>query len=363
VKGRARYLYELSPELNRSLTARWRRWQGRQWDPADGIVRTTDATRAALAAQRLGARPYSLTALQRYSVCPYQFLMAAVYRLAPLEVPAPLQRMDPLTRGDLFHQIQAAALRRLQADGLLPLSNEHLPAAQQRLSAAIREVSEREKDRLSPAIERVWQDEIASMTQDLRIWLEKLAEEGADWTPERFEFAFGLPDMEGRDEHSTREPALIDGRFRLRGSIDMIERHRKTRFLRVTDHKTGKNRTKVGQTIVDGGRVLQPVVYGLALKALFPDESVYSGRLFFCTAAGGFQPYEIPLMGDAPKRGIEVLEIVDRAIEHGTLAARPAKDMCEWCDFQSVCGRDEERRTRRKDAKLFADLDALRKMP
>ncbi len=363
VKGRARYLYELSPELQRSLTSRWLRWHRRQWDPADGIVRSAEATQAALASQRLGARPYSLTALQRYSACPYQFLMAAVYRLAPLEAPTPLQKMDPLTRGDLFHQMQASVLRQLQADGLLPLSVEKLPEAQQRLTAAIREVHDREYDRLSPAIDRVWQDEIGVMTQDLRIWLEKLAEEGAQWTPERFEFAFGLADTEGRDAHSTPEPALVDGRFKLRGSIDMIERHQKTGFLRVTDHKTGKNRTREGQTVVDGGRVLQPVIYGLALKALFPDDTVFSGRLFYCTTAGGFKPYEIPLMGEAPKRGLEVLEIVDRAIENGSLAARPAADTCKWCDFQVVCGGDEEKRTRRKDSKRFADLDALRKMP
>jgi ATP-dependent helicase/nuclease subunit B len=362
-KGRARYLYELSPELQRSLTSRWLRHHRRQWEPADGIVRSTETTRVALATQRLAARPYSLTALQRYSACPYQFLMAAVYRLAPLEAPAPLQKMDPLTRGDLFHQMQAAALRRLQADGLLPLSTGTLPAAQQRLTAAVREVHDREYDRLNPAIERVWRDEIGLMTQDLQTWLEKLADEGADWTPERFEFSFGLPDMEGRDEHSVSTPATIENGFQLRGSMDMIERHRKTGFLRVTDHKTGKNRTKSGQTVVDGGRVLQPVLYGLALRALFPDETVFSGRLFFCTTAGGFQPYEIPLMGDAPKRGIEVLEVIDRAIENGALAARPAHEACKWCDFKVVCGRGEEQRTRRKDPKLFSDLDALRKLP
>ena len=363
VKGRARYLYELSPELQRSLSARWLRWHRKQWDPADGIVRSTEHTSAALAAQRLGARPYSLTALQRYSQCPYQFLMAAVYRLAPLEAPAPLQKMDPLTRGDLFHQMQAAALRKLQGEGMLPLSLERVSDAQQRLTAAIREVHDREYDRLNPAIERVWRDEIEAMTQDLRVWLEKIAEEGAEWTPERFEFAFGLPDMDGRDEHSTLEPALIDGRFKLRGSIDMIERHRKTKFLRVTDHKTGKNRTRPGTTVVDGGKVLQPVIYGLALKALFPEETVFSGRLFYCTTAGSFAPYEIPLMGDAPARGLEVLEIIDRAVENGALAAKPAQDACDWCDFQAVCGPDEPRRTRRKDAGKFIDLDALRKMP
>ena len=363
VKGRARYLYELSPELSRSLTSRWLRWHRKQWEPADGIVRSTDFTRAALAAQRLGARPYSLTALQRFSVCPYQFLMAAVYRLAPLEAPAPLQKMDPLTRGDLFHQMQAGALRRLQSDGLLPVSPENLSAARSGLASAIREVQEREYDRLSPAIDRVWLDEIASMTHDLHIWLEKLSEEGVEWTPERFEFAFGLSDMAGRDQHSTPEPALIDGRFKLRGSIDMIERHRRMRFLRVTDHKTGKNRTQRGQTVVDGGRVLQPVIYSLALKALFPEETVYSGRLFFCTSVGDFTPYEIPLLGETPRRGLEVLEIIDHAVEHGTLAARPARDVCQWCDFQVVCGREEQRRTRRKDPRLFAELDALRDMP
>ena len=109
--------------------------------------------------------------------------------------------------------------------------------------------------------------------------------------------------------------------------------------------------------------MLQPVIYGLALTALFPEETVFAGRLFYCTNAGGFHPYEIPLMGEAPKRGVEVLDIIDRAIESGALAARPDAKTCDWCDFKMVCGSQEERRTRRKDAKLFADLDALRNMP
>lgn len=364
VKGRARYLYELSPELQRSLTSRWLRWHRKQWETADGLVRVVPETTApALAAQRLGARPYSLTALQRFSSCPYQFLMSAVYRLSPLEVPAPIQRLDPLTRGDLFHRFQAAALRRLQTDGLLPLSAETLPRAQQVLAWAIKQVDDEAYDRLNPAIERVWRDEIAAITQDLKFWLERLAEEGAQWTPERFEYAFGLTDMAGRDDRSTPEPALVDGRFKLRGSIDLIERHRQTGFLRVTDHKTGRNRTKSGETVVEGGRVLQPVVYGLALEALEPEHSVYSGRLSFCTSVGGFTEHEIPLLGESRRLGIEVLEVVDRAVEHGLLAARPATDACKMCDFQVVCGRDEERRTRRKDPERFADLDALRKLP
>jgi len=364
VKGRARYLYELSPELQRSLTSRWLRWHRRAWEAADGLIRALpDTTAPVLANERLGARPYSLSALQRFAACPYQFLLAAIYRLAPLEAPAPLQRLDPLTRGDLFHRIQAAALRTLREHNLLPLAPEQIATAQKLLEWAVTEVEREAYDELAPAIDRVWQDEIAAMKRDLKIWVERLAEEGASWTPEYFEFAFGLTDTSGRDASSVTQPSHVGGRFLLRGSIDLIERHRKTGFLRVTDHKTGRNRANPREAVVQGGRVLQPIVYGLAIEALWPKETVFSGRLSFCTTAGGFTEHEIPLLESARRAGIEVLEIIDRSIERGILAARPAPEACRLCDFEAVCGRDEERRTRRKARELMADLDALRELP
>ena len=71
-------------------------------------------TRPFLQTQRLNARPYSVSALQQYAACPYRFFLSAAYRLAPLEEPEPLQRMDPLTKGSLFHQVQAEFFRALQ---------------------------------------------------------------------------------------------------------------------------------------------------------------------------------------------------------------------------------------------------------
>jgi hypothetical protein len=59
-----------------------------------------------------------------------------------------------------------------------------------------------------------------------------------------------------------------------------------------------------------------------------------------------------------------VLEIVDRAIETGFLAAAPDREKrpCRWCDFRAVCGPNEELRTSRKHSDRLADLDALRSM-
>ncbi len=359
-KGRARYLYELSPHLQRSLTGRWAKWQKR-WHPADGLIRSTPATSPALQRQRLGARPFSLSALQRFAECPYQFHLAAIFRLAPLEEPAPLQRLDPLTRGSLFHQIQAEFFRALEKNGLLPVTERRVDAARKMLDWAIGTVSKKAYDDLAPAIDRVWYDELASIARDLRGWLEGVARDGREWRPERFEFSFGLPGDLNRDPRSVPEPAHVNGRFLIRGSIDLIERRLDGTALRVTDHKTGKNRTSLA-TMVDGGRVLQPILYGLALEAL-TGEHVQEGRLSYCTAAGGFSVHSITLDEVSRRRAVEVLEVIDRAIEQGTLAARPADGACSRCDFLGVCGSDEERRTRRKPAGLFADLDALRRIP
>jgi ATP-dependent helicase/DNAse subunit B len=96
------------------MRRRWARATAR-WRPQDGIVRVTDATRAMLATQRLATRPYSVSALQKFTTCPYQFTLSAIYRLEPNDRPEPLQRLDPLTKGAIFHEVQAAFFRALHA--------------------------------------------------------------------------------------------------------------------------------------------------------------------------------------------------------------------------------------------------------
>ena len=77
------------------------------------------------------------------------------------------------------------------------------------------------RERLAPAIDRVWREEIAALGRDLRVWVRRLPE-ARGWTPSYFEFSFGLSD-EGRDPRSVSDPVTIDGRFRLRGSVDLVE--------------------------------------------------------------------------------------------------------------------------------------------
>lgn len=356
--GHAHYLLKLNVHLRRAVIDRWSR-STKQWSPHDGIMRTTDVTRPLLAARRLTERPYSLSALQHYAACPYRFLLSAIYRLAPAEEPEPLQRMDPLTRGSLFHAIQTEFFRTLERDGHFPITS---PAAvRDILSRTVDEVGERYRDELAPAVPRVWDDEVRALERDLLRWLDHIGPDPRGWEPWRFEFAFGLPLDGQRDARSLDRPALVDGRFQLRGSIDLVERHPPTGRLRVTDHKTGKNRSTRDQVIA-GGQVLQPVLYAAALESLL-QAPVQSGRLFFCTSAGGFEDHEIPLVDRTRGLGVEALTIIDRAIELGRLMAAPAQDACTFCDFRHVCGPREFKRTARKHPSLLEDLQELRSRP
>jgi RecB family exonuclease len=348
----------LSDALRRSVTRRWARAQSR-WRPQDGLVRAADAVRPMLATQRLGARPYSVSALQKFATCPYQFVLSAIYRLEPNEEPEPLQRLDPLTKGAIFHEVQAGFFQALRAEDGLPVTHASVPRALAVLDRVLAKVAARHEEELAPAIGRVWRDEIAAIARDLRVWVKKLPE-AEGWIPEYFEFSFGLSD-EGRDDRSVPEPVTIDGRFRLRGSVDVIERHAASNHLRITDHKTGRNRT-TPRTVIGGGAMLQPVIYGLAVEAILR-RPVAGGRLFYCTAAGGFAEHPVPLTDSNRRAGLEALEIIDRAIELGFLPPAPAERACTWCDFRPVCGPDEPEHVKRKPSETLADLMLLRGMP
>lgn len=358
-RGRASYLLQLSPSLRRSLRSQWWRSKRRAWAPFDGLVRATDRTREALASHRLGARPYSVSALQKFAACPYQFFLSAIFRLEPREEAAPLQQLDPLTRGKIFHQVQAEVLRELRAGGHLPLAS--VDVARPVLEEVLHRVAQECEEQLAPAIARVWERDLETLAADLRGWLHRLAEAGTEWEGIFFEFAFGFAPTRELDPASQREPVRLPGGQLLHGVIDVVERRTGGDDLRVTDHKTGVNRTRNGM-VVGAGETLQPVLYSLALEEAL-GRRVTEARLFYCTPVGGFAERIVPMTDAARGMGREVLQIIDRAIENGFLPPAPRERACGWCDFRSICGPWAERRAARKDTVPLGDLQALRKLP
>lgn len=359
--GSAHYLLTANAHLARALRARSRRWLKR-WTQNDGLVDPDPLAVESLARHQFSARSFSATALQHFANCPYRFFLSAILRLALRQEPAAIETIDPLTRGKLFHETQFEVLTKLKAEGLLPLSLTSLWKAYEEVDEALDRLAAEYEDRLAPAIPRVWQDGINSIRADLREWLRRMASDTRGWIPDKFELSFGLTDRGPRDADpaSVAHAVEIVGDFKLRGSIDMVERQGIDTY-RVTDHKTGKARAE-RDTIVGGGKYLQPLLYALACSKLLAGR-VESGRLYYCTADGGYEERIVPLDHDSVQILNSVLMAIRQGLVDGFLPAAPDEDACTWCDYLAVCGSFEERRTKDKPRDRLVQLKGLRKLP
>jgi RecB family exonuclease len=357
--GAANYLLGANVHLGRALRARARRWL-RRWTPADGLVDPDASALAALGKHQLSARSYSPTALQHFAACPYRFFLQAIHRLEPREEPEAIETLDPLTRGSIFADVQYEILSALRELDVLPVTPEDLDDASGLLDEKLDEVAAERHDELAPAIERVWLDGIESIRADLREWLRRAAEDSEHWRPEWFELGFGLSDRAKADPHSSPDPVVIEGGLSLRGSIDLLERDPAGR-IRVTDHKTGKVRAEK-HFVIGGGKTLQPVLYAIAAERVL-NEKISAGRLYYCTATGGYEERIVEINDDARKAARDFVAIVKESLETGFLPAAPDDRECDWCDYKRVCGPYEERRSRIKPKARLNSLTRLREMP
>lgn len=341
VRGAGRYLVDVSLPLARSLRARWSRWDT-SWSPADGIhLQPADPALPILNQHRLNARPYSATALQHFAICPYRFALRSIYHLHLRDEIVALERMDALTRGRLFHEVQFQLLTRLKSVGLLPVSSANHTAVVQMADEVLDQVQEGYREDLSPAIPRVWESEIEELRWDLRGWIRQVASapDSGQWVPEHFEMEFDLP--------------------HLRGAIDLVEEGLGS--LRITDHKTGRAPAERIE-FVGGGAVLQPILYAEVAETLLAKPAA-DARLFYCTEAGGYRIVDVPINEDARAAMKQVLRLIDSSIEAGFLPAAPRKAGCQYCDYHAVCGPYEEIRVSRKVTGNLKTLNALRELP
>jgi CRISPR/Cas system-associated exonuclease Cas4 (RecB family) len=229
------------------------------------------------------------------------------------------------------------------------------------LRVVIQQVAASVYDEFKPAIERVWHDGVQTLEADLCEWLRKMSQDER-FLPAHFELAFGLPgrDVEAQDEASSPKPVTLMESLTVRGSIDLVEKDA-SGVLRATDYKTGRARAEAGN-VIGGGRHLQPVLYALVLEQFFPGATVWGGRLYYTTQAGGFVERATPLDHVAREAFGMVARILRSALETGFFPAMPDEGECAWCSFLSVCGPEEERRLKLTRKSLRSELQDLRRL-
>jgi ATP-dependent helicase/nuclease subunit B len=356
--GKAAWLTKVNGHLVRALRARWHRWHA-GWSRFDGLIHPEVEADGDLGKFGLRSHPYSASALQQFTRCPYRFALQAVHRIRPLYQPQPLHRMSQAIHGDIHHSVQFQTMRNLQAEGLLPVSQQNLAQAWEILDAVVSHVASEYAEKLRPAIQQIWQSEIEAIRTDLRGWLRHKALHDADWLPLYFELGFGRVGP-NHDPLSSADPAELENGMLVFGSIDMIERH-VGGALRVTDHKTGRVPQPL-PTQVGGGEVLQPALYALAAEAILAPDTVKVARLSYSTLGQQYRNIDFPAHPRFRTAAVRVLDAINSAITRGWLPAAPRQDGCKACEYLPVCGPYEEERIKLKSKGELTELHQIRRM-
>jgi ATP-dependent helicase/nuclease subunit B len=352
-EGAARYLVTENRTLGRALQARARRWRP-EWRNVDGLVDPSAEARTVLTTryQELQRRGFSVTALEKFAACPYRFYLATVVGLRPRDTVKQVEELDPATRGSLFHEIVHQLALELKERRLLTIADA--PQAEALSDGVIERVTAKWRETLAPAIERVWDDAVEDLRLDVRFWLRELLQ--SDWQVVKVELPFGLATAADNEDAG---PVMLDSGLSLRGRIDAIEQRQGE--LRATDYKTGEAPV-ASNSIIAGGRALQPALYALAVEKLFPSSRVTGGNAYYCTARGGFARRPVELNEWTRKAADEIARAIAGAFSEAFFPAAPAQDACEVCEFRVGCGPYERERVALKQPTRLEGLDKLRKI-
>ena len=340
----------------------------RTWQPADGFLRPGPEAAAALGRHRPTARAYSATGLEAYAKCPYRFYLKNIARLRPVERPAPLTQVDALTRGSLVHEVFFELGQRMRELGLTPLPAERLDEALRLLDEVFEPVAASFREEAAPEIERIWNDQLDGLRSDFRGYLEREADSG--WRVVANELTFGMAPVGPADPASRRDPAVLPGGLRLRGSIDAVEEAADGKR-RVTDYKSGRVNVRASEErrALFGGEALQPALYAFAQEAL-TGKPTEVGRLYYTTLRGQYHQTVVPT-AEAEARGLllRFTDFLERAVAEGRFPAAPNPNAryseCAYCDYLSICGPGPAAYAERKnpEGRALAEVREVRALP
>ena len=274
------------------------------------------------------ARPYSLSALERYQDCPFKFFAGDVLRLE--EEPEDESTMSPRARGRFIHEVFQHFFEAWDSRGGGAITTERLDEAR----ALMAEVAAPLLARLpeaDAALERARLFGSAISTGSVEIVLGHEAAAPADvrerWLEYRLEGEFALGSREGRA-------------VALKGVADRIDLLAGNR-LRVVDYKSG--------SAPNPARALQVAIYALCAQERLRnrDGGEWSiAEAVYLAFSGKRSQAHVVRAGDHEAEEslnaarTRLLGIVDR-IARGEFPAQPHDEiLCDFCAYTSVCRKD-----------------------
>ena len=345
------------PGIKRGREADRARRASRDFTEFDGSIDRNLARHITGAAGR-GDRAISPSRLETFATCPFRFFLKYVLRLEKVEEPEALERIDPLNRGSLIHEILETFLQELSSRGERPdlaYRDQHL----RRLYEIASDACGRLEETGLVGYPVMWEFDQIAIFEDLEEWYRREAMDLEDTRlqPASFELRFGWarrPDEGGKG--SRDEPYKLrfsGGELSFQGRVDRVDIMPDRSSFRVIDYKTGKSSYYRPNTF-EGGRSLQLPIYLLATSDLLNIDWQHSEAHYsFPTRRGEFQ--RVQMRGDWLHENqddlVELLRGISRAIEQGIFPQVPEigrSDNCRICDYQELCPVSVKRIARQK---------------
>jgi ATP-dependent helicase/nuclease subunit B len=321
-----------SPFFKQSRLASLARWSGKL-TRYDGLVADESGALAARLDPLQARHAVSASKLALYARCGFQYMLQHVLHLQPAPEPEERRRIEPLERGNLFHEVAERYLRERRDKNELPVTDSN--EARDRLAEMAEEALEGLVAGNPPRFTLLWEREKRRFHDTMLAWLASEARAAGRTAPAHFELSFGLgirPDGSEPHDPEPLEIDLGDGRvLMVSGRIDRIDR-RAEGGLVLRDYKTGRAPKDDGG-VFRGGKQLQIPFYVLAAAKLFPGERVESAFLDYVD--GGRQVAFRPELVTGPKFKALLRELVD-LVTKGVFVQEPTA--CDFCDFTVVCG-------------------------
>jgi len=191
--------------------------------------------------QKFSEGDYSISQLELYAKCPFQFYLKRILKLTPLEEPT--EDLEPMEMGLLLHDILEQFMKTVKERGV-SLSDK--AAA----STLLFKIAEKKIDELSiHSSLSFWEKEkilgVNGNRNDsiLSLFLEYESSRRDGFEPEYFEIPFGR--LKGENGETISVVLQTESNARLRGKIDRIDVNREEQLFKVFDYKlSGKKPTE-----------------------------------------------------------------------------------------------------------------------
>jgi RecB family exonuclease len=276
----------------------------------------------------------SASRLADYTKCGFLFLLRHVLRLQPALEPEERRKLQPLERGNLFHEVAERFLRERRDRGELPVTAS--AAQQARLLEMCDEALEGLVAGSPPRFTLLWDRECARFKDTALTWLGREAEAAPRSRPRHFEVAFGFDVPSAPGEAFSKDPLTVDledGRaLRVIGRIDRIDESQDGSLI-LRDYKTGKAPRSNDGALFRGGQQLQIPFYVLAAARIFPGQRV---REAFLDYVDGGRQVAFDPEASVGERFHGLLRALAESVGGAVFPQEAAA--CDFCDYTAVCG-------------------------